>query len=71
MVTWVELVDAEAESQPSNPCRRQRWQTFEAVIVLPLALMSGTGPGCVKTQTLNLRLELPIRFRRCRNQSHR
>jgi hypothetical protein len=45
MVAWVEPVDAETERQPSNPCRRQRWQTFEAVIILPLALMSASGPN--------------------------
>ena len=27
-------------------------------------------PGCVKTQTLNLRVEFPSRFRRRANQSH-
>src|SRR4029078_1749617 len=32
--------------------------------------MSAKGPGCVKTQTLNLRVEFPSRFRRCGNQSH-
>ena len=42
-MAWVELVDAETESQPSNPCRRQRWRTFEAVITLSLALMSASG----------------------------
>lgn len=43
MVTWVELVDAEAESQPSNPCRRQR--AFEEVITLSLTLMSLREPA--------------------------
>jgi hypothetical protein len=32
--------------------------------------MSAFDPGCVKTQTLNFRVEFPSRFRRCRNQSH-
>ena len=27
-------------------------------------------PGCVKTPTLNLRVEFPSRFRRCGNQLH-
>jgi hypothetical protein len=32
--------------------------------------MSGQGPGRVKTPTLDLRIELPSRFRRCKNQLH-
>jgi hypothetical protein len=43
MAAWVELVDAESGNQPRNPRRRQQWQTFEAVIILPLALMSASG----------------------------
>jgi len=32
--------------------------------------MSELGRGCVKTLTLDLRVELPSRFRRCENQLH-
>jgi hypothetical protein len=32
--------------------------------------MSALGRGCVKTLTLDLRVELPSRFRRCENQLH-
>jgi FixJ family two-component response regulator len=34
------------------------------------AATSDFDPGCVKTQTLNLGVELPSRIRRCGNQSH-
>src|SRR5947208_4548360 len=30
-----------------------------------IASFSGFDPGCVKTPTLNLRVEFPARFRRC------
>src|SRR2546430_9896533 len=30
--------------------------------------MSGLGPGCVKTPTFNLRVEIPSRFRKFENQ---
>src|SRR5882762_4086729 len=33
--------------------------------------MSVAGPGCVKTPTLNLRVEFLSQFRRCGNRLHR
>ena len=33
-------------------------------------IMSAKGPGCVKTLTLDLRVELPSQFRRSGNQLH-
>src|SRR6266404_4576905 len=33
--------------------------------------MSALGPGCVKTPTLNLRVEFLSQFRRCGNRLHR
>ena len=33
-------------------------------------IMSAKGPGCAKTLTFNLRVEIPSRFCRCENQLH-
>jgi len=43
------------------------------LFIMTVALLVGTGAGgrgCAKTQMLNLRVEIPYRFRRCGYQSH-
>ena len=36
----------------------------------PISGLSAPEPGCVKTLTFNLRVEIPSRFCRCENQLH-
>jgi len=40
------------------------------VVAQNFGIEFGLGPGCVKTQTLDLRVEFPSRLRRRGNQSH-
>ena len=67
----IEYMLSELAPQSGHAISGKRCMTGLAVEVRQKSATSDMGPGCVKSPTLNLRVEFLSQFRRCGNRLHR